>query len=939
MLQAKHPDVGFNSRTRHYLLSVFARDVRFHLAIPRPDSNIETCKRVFCVVPRSELPDLCELAETGEGVKVIAREDIRYQTLLKGLISVTDLSETEVKILELAAKGRYEGVSQPSVTRTLNLDSRSLIYYTRKLVESGVLMKVQMGLKSGGLAMFLFHKDFAEGDPNAEVDGAEMGADAKAREFHKWRYAISDKLASVVNQTLVSEELIKMFDIPAKEKKSYKTARLYLIEKGFVEKIYVEDRPDHWLMCLRLITPYDPKKIPTNEKRVPAPGNDDDAEDSDATEVDSHLGDPKAERSADLMFGLWSDYQLFRFIADAGPAGIISQQLRRLLLNTTVKSLNTTLDRIASAKSAHISKVGEFIGKARSQRMSLTKAIKFQLLAKDEFPVMGEPSEEVQQPAEIATEPMMLEPTAVVTNNDEAPPASPSMPDSLPVKELILLGEKDSLTAAQRRKLLLEMVYQRKIVEFDASFTREFSQKFFDSSMLVDKKTMLRTVSQLESLGLVKKVTIQFDKSNGVAAKRLLILAKNVAVDSPEVKEFIERVQLSAEMKRSTKAQDRENRSVVGNMNIQRLQKPVHEKHAAELNADKDSQTRFFYLQKYGQIRSRVKRLQVFYDFIHSVALRSNRDGCDESTIGWFKTSSLLKALSLDVYLRVIGHSVETPELTEYLNSEESSIEIPIIELPEQLSRTIMSQSQRLRAVIAQMLETLAALGLLVEKEAVGSSPKIDRSLSVGLAYFVPGQVPLHNFQVAGFPVKFTTPMRTRTDFIEYWEMLQFNIVSPETLTSELPHALKGLQQPGTWNADWSITNEQREVLSAPLERQPARDIFLNTSMCRHMADRAGTTLTKVRAFYRNIMARHKEVVPKLQLRKVAEMENDDQPPSIRERLRKQQDDDFLDGRLMGLRARLPLVHSPEESSSDSEAALPPLPVPHSVHGVDEERA
>lgn len=797
------------------------RSEKIHVAFRR--NNVDEPKKKIFVVRKPEIVtdlDISNALESEKRVKLIATENARLELLTGGRISINDLTDTEKLILQMVSRSRWKGVEQPEVTSALKIDARSMLYHTKNLVDSGILMKVPTLKKKGGMSIRLFHFYFYEKDPcESSGDSVEIEGEDSFIEIHRWRQAISDALAKSKNRTLVSKDIPQIIGYPGGLFKTYKNARQWLLLNGYVEKIFVRGESDRPLLCLRLLRPYDAKSVDkhknTTQNFANIPGN-----------------------QSEVLFGIWSDYQFLRLIINSAHKGVTSRDLREKMGCMNSKHINSSLERIASAKSLSLRKENEFDGKSKIQRFKSTDL-------KKTFPPIYTPAD---SSGRVDDDDKLKE--FALSENDKAPPN--------------LIDEKDSITAANRRSLLEKIILEEKVIEFDVNLIKKVSF-VINSGHLIDKKTLVRSVAQLEKLGKIRRIKIQFERASGASVTKMLLLSPEISPEGFEFGKILEQLKHRfREKKPFSKPTEEIPEFYMDIERAPRKPKPISTISEGEV----DEKTPYDYLSYYGQIRARAKRCMTMFDYIFCYTQESCIRECiipDIDSVGYFRVGRLFQNLTLDIYLKTIGHSKKSANLSKYLESSEDRC-ILIKDLPKSVAKDIYSQSgARIKNSMESMIKIFEELGLLREKK-LPEYEFLDVS-DLKPAYSVLKVVKIRDYSTPGFPIVNEISLTKASDLEDLWKSIQTMFLAQNVLVDELPDCLKGLQNPSVWNSSWGYSTAQKEILGRFLSEMTPLEIFKNTELCKRISVEAELSLTKVRGYLRSLILRSGDQVPKLALR------------------------------------------------------------------------
>ncbi|KAI3644116.1 hypothetical protein MP228_010280 [Amoeboaphelidium protococcarum] len=399
--------------------------------LPDVDSSSDQMARfVHDILVKIPCVDSGDTADDQQSSIVRMNDQDRCQWLLdKSALTPEQLTPKIAQILDVVASRRWRGISQIELCKQLSIDARSLNYYTKLLLENGVILRRngRSNVSGSSYNIILHYQRFVneeEDDDAGELNAAAVdnGGDSESKKSSEglnrtsieYRVQICKALEQAKNRTLTLSDLRRMVTIDnVQESRQYKRGREWLKNNGYIEKLFVDFSPADAEMadsnlpdqsdkqssssgqrfssepedeaqgeeeqdvqvvsgggklttCIRLIKPYNPVSEDPKAFRVKA---------QDAI-VQASGEDEEMDLDKDVVgcnntftYGFASDYQMFNVIAWS-KTGLTTQDLRKQMSNLNGRVLNTMAERLCcttSSNSNSSQKSGKFKKKQNSK--------------------------------------------------------------------------------------------------------------------------------------------------------------------------------------------------------------------------------------------------------------------------------------------------------------------------------------------------------------------------------------------------------------------------------------------------------------------------------------------------------------------------------------------------------------------------------------------
>ncbi|CAJ0758213.1 2839_t:CDS:10 [Entrophospora sp. SA101] len=421
------------------------------------------------------------------------------------------------------------------------------------------------------------------------------------------------------------------------------------------------------------------------------------------------------------------------------------------------------------------------------------------------------------------------------------------------------------------------------------------------SMHVIDKKTLARTGNAMEAKGLLKLYNVSLPLLNGNSQNKLLFLHPSMTSSSPQVKEYVARLKdkaiLIGKSCKPTRIEDM-------NLEVEPL---------SEMQKPQSNEMWWLHTARnYGWINAKMIRAKILHQYLISKFNdESPNNTCINKINRTFQTIILLRDMPLDIYLKIIGQTIPSEPLTEYVCSGQS-MSVSIIDLPNEIRSSIFSGNYKFRQSLKRLIDILVALKILkpIRRDFdengnsildVSNNESIEWSLSnaticsppqtlLAPAYQLIYNVPMIDFSIPGVnrPIIRNYPLDTIEDVSIYWSELQYvaqqkiaevaaNKSDEEEDISETEDAgqeasEKNVQKKGkassqnlepdplrfitsscNWNSGYPLTARQKKHLDHYVDSKKSKTPFEDDVLCRQIAQESSLPFQRVKAYFRRI--------------------------------------------------------------------------------------
>ncbi|RKP08098.1 hypothetical protein THASP1DRAFT_30098 [Thamnocephalis sphaerospora] len=777
------------------------------------------------------------------------------------------------------------------------------------------------------------------------------------------RQGITDFLSKANGQILHIHDLRKALlasaDDPASRRWFTRTI-VYMDLKGYIEKVNVA-RPDGqgFDRCVRLLRPYIVTSSDTVSKQ-PAP-------------VEMHA----ESDTIGMAIQHSPDIQLLRHIYASGSKGMTTQELRPLISFPGLRLVHRILDILHNTKDTvnaqPIVRAVEFVGRQRHYRY-FSPAGYEAFRNQEGVPVNAQPSKQAgatqldtvtfspisssapkgnasrqdtsattstQQNAQsirdaehsAKPQPMQVDvlPESVgdsATASDTAfgqPTLAVTSPSQTPRKQHghSIMHGVNNITVDKRKAIILDILNEAKVIietEMVDRYQEWLATSGQSSSFKIDRKTIQRTGTSLESEGKLRKLIVSVPLLSGEVHRRTLYLLPSVDPNSAVVKDCIRALQHDVVL-RSTGSNVRKVRRI--DAHVDRLdagasgasETPRGTTGRSEtVQGEPNAEERWTYIAgRYGWSRRRMMRAKELHLFFIDLVVRRSEEGAGteltelcQSTLDparVINTTTLFSELPLGLYLKAIGHGHRSELLERFLVDTPGANNCTLASLDVAMRRELFGTNTSFRVQFRRLLEILTDMELvrpLTADYTLVPLEQIDAErarLVLYPIYEICPRAPMHDYSAPGpdRPILRQVALRTVTDAMRFWDEVQYLALHIPTMLDQpfedIPRDSEGkplrkrrrrvplktspsdrlafVVERRNWVRTLHFTLEQRAVLNAYIDRQVGRTPLLDTARCEEIAASLNLSTARVRAYYSHIEDKHARLLQRSQKRRV----------------------------------------------------------------------
>jgi hypothetical protein len=452
----------------------------------------------------------------------------------------------------------------------------------------------------------------------------------------------------------------------------------------------------------------------------------------------------------------------------------------------------------------------------------------------------------------------------------------------------------------------------------------------------------MRAGEYMEMKGLLKRYTVALPLLNGGITRKLLFLHPTLTPDCKQVKEYIAKMQdkailaggtfkatpvdeVDVEVERledlqrrigvdgisaDTSLQSRYDPGIFSDTmdinNAETLPVVTGENTSPEKRSDPGSDLWWLNIaQDYGWINAKMLRAKLLHEFlIETINNASPDDTCISKEDSAFETAILLREMPLGLYLRVIGQTNPSKELTDYKNTG-GDLFIRLIDVPPEIRATIFRRNYKFRVALKNLLDILVALHLispiskplddegnpilspltrtwLEGNNESAASNYLESSDSDVLmpAYKVRHTVPMYDYAVPGPNRPYIKDFQiiTSEDLQIYWSELQYialqreteshitDVAGPQGNPQENPQdktkltnlrknkdPLRFITFPRNWQGSYALSIRQKKLLESYVDRTQGKTPYNDDILCQTISEECTIPVPRVKAYYRRI--------------------------------------------------------------------------------------
>ncbi|CAG8585570.1 5903_t:CDS:10, partial [Cetraspora pellucida] len=519
-----------------------------------------------------------------------------------------------------------------------------------------------------------------------------------------------------------------------------------------------------------------------------------------------------------------------------------------------------------------------------------------------------------------------------------------------------------SITAALRQNIILQILEEHQVVELGTELIKLYQQALqkepnSTSNHVIDKKTLQRTGLLMEEKSLLRTYNVKLPLLNGNYNTKILFLHSSLTSSSPIVKEYVAKMEDRAILVGRSHKQTKIEELDIEVEPLEQLQKRLAVEAAADesinllslptsnnghnepesyealmsnmsstvdptpvssdtletpdstsVNSRVQTSNEMWWLHTargYGWINAKMIRAKILHQYlITKIIDASPNDSCIEKNTRTFHTTILLRDLPLELYLKIIGQSIPSHRLTEYVRSGQS-LSVSVIKLPSELRAELFSGNYKLRQNLKKLIDILVALKILkpirkgfnergdpvlevenkesdyFDDELARWSPSTPTSCSppqtlLAPAYQLMRHVPMIDFSVSGpdRPIIRDYMLDSVEDVTIYWNELQYvarqkmvetGNKSNNELSGDEEARKKSAQDDDSvdplrfitlsrnWNAGYPLTAKQKKMLEHYVDRRKSKTPYEDEALCRQIAQECSLPFTRVRVYFKHI--------------------------------------------------------------------------------------
>ncbi|RKP13631.1 hypothetical protein BJ684DRAFT_15994 [Piptocephalis cylindrospora] len=487
-----------------------------------------------------------------------------------------------------------------------------------------------------------------------------------------------------------------------------------------------------------------------------------------------------------------------------------------------------------------------------------------------------------------------------------------------------------SVNASRRRQVILDWIEADGIIGNGVVEVRKFNQRLAQTfpdtegqgGYEVCRRTFLRTVRVMEAEKSLHTLTVHVPLPEGGSQERSVILRNDIAAEDPLVAAFVQRLKedymirtqasIFRPIERAEGLKVAKIKDVVGEKRKrapgegnggQRMDDDEEEEEEEEeedeeeerSSTPKDSSGRsekswWFRAESLGYIRSKFLRARALHEFIvrHLQDMAAEDEtGKTDSSSRTFRSAILLSIFTLDLYLKIVGHTLDGEALNAFLDQADDAREMRqlrdtrLVELPLAIREDIIGSGRylgKLRNKTHGSLQILQTLGLVVsadeDTDADGSEEMSRNSRVKGKGRRHKGRIPS---QKEGLHYLYTLPLRVTFPEImdedgqacdvesveqaeRYWVDLQTLVhrtyvedrdrSGPLQKRGPSTGPISHIFRLRSWIQSARVTLDQRRSLMRYVDRGTGRTPYSSVPLCRKIAGEIRMPVEQVSSFY-----------------------------------------------------------------------------------------
>ncbi|KAJ3216040.1 hypothetical protein HDU67_010000 [Dinochytrium kinnereticum] len=270
----------------------------------------------------------------------------------------------------------------------------------------------------------------------------------------------------------------------------------------------------------------------------------------------------------------------------------------------------------------------------------------------------------------------------------------------------------------------------------------------------------------------------------------------------------------------------------------------------------------------YGYVRAGMIRIRTLHEWLFSLCTRSCEkepsNGTDDLI---FRLSSLYFDMSLEVYLKCVGHSKPSSDLDAFMETD-TNLSLPLTEVPPHIRKDF--SSIRVKDTIQSLLTALTLLKIvtpLIEGERTDAN---NQGVSRATSFALNRNVPLYDYCKPHLPLVRNFVLDCEEAIKNYWTELEHiatfhpNATRKKkgdrmTLRGNLRHGKSGdmfadfvayMLHSRNWHFMYSFTKSQRDALERHVDRHSGITPMHDKAVLQEILQETGLSMAKVKFFF-----------------------------------------------------------------------------------------
>ncbi|KAG0172429.1 RNA polymerase III transcription initiation factor complex subunit [Apophysomyces sp. BC1015] len=453
--------------------------------------------------------------------------------------------------------------------------------------------------------------------------------------------------------------------------------------------------------------------------------------------------------------------------------------------------------------------------------------------------------------------------TPTVSDNSKSSTTPTNINDSPAPKSLSSTPKRPkrpvNTTTEKRRKLLLSMVLERRIIEANSELMMELTQSEGpEAKHKIARTTLTRLAESLHDAGAIRVIKTVIPTLSGSTGRKTLLLHPDLCQESEEVQNYLKQAQQIKLVKGGSK-----------HSKLKTVHTDVQRSGQDQMTSTPQPSWHSIALQ-YGWIPSKWLRAKELHLYMLRMMLREAKNVTgDRPEVRKISTKDLvtdfITSMPLRFLFKVIGIFRANEVLATFLGSNNvEDMTLGDVGPDMKLEFTGPYFARRLRAILRTLLIVLKALGLI--EPIIEHTEKEQPAPDIAPVYYLCDTGNIRDFTKPDRPILQQMRLDSIEDAVDYWSELQVtctqihddDIVAYDSVSgSSGDDCLNRISKASTWGTGLILSEGQRRQLDVHVDPSKGEAPFDDRLLCKKLSRETGLPPDRIKRYFKAIVAAH----------------------------------------------------------------------------------